>query len=150
MTDALIKTAKTAALRHLTRRRRTRHELFLYLRRKGFSPEVCDLAIVKMDDYGYIDDAEFSRFWVRNKLGKKGFRWLRLDLRAKGVNSTIIDQVLDEYGLDSEYNCAARIVEKELSKSTGGAERQKILSALNRRGYSWDVISKIRITSLGT
>jgi regulatory protein len=144
MTDDLLKSAKAVALRQLARRRRTRFELDKYLHGKGYPAAVREAVLDLMADYGYINDAEYSRLWALGKIGKRGFRRLRYDLKEKGVSSEIIEDVFRELDPDLEFSSALGLVAKELRRSDGGRGRQKIFSSLHQRGYSGDVINKIQ------
>jgi regulatory protein len=136
--------AKSMALRLLTGRLRSGHEVKRYLTNKGFSPAVCDPVLVMLEEYGYINDKEFSRSWVRSKLPKRGFIRLRRDLWSKGISRHLVNQVLDEFGFAEEYRAAVAFMEKERYRTTEGFDLQKILVSLNRRGYSHEVIHKIK------
>jgi len=135
--------ARSFALRALVYRRRTRHELELRLEQKGFTPEVSRLVLDMLMEYGYIDDIGFARWWVDQRLGKRGFKGLKRELRGKGICSGIIDKVLNELGCDAEYHAAMKLVKKELLRNRGACDPPRLASALNRRGFSCEVINKV-------
>jgi len=136
--------ARSLALRMLVFRQRSRHELEQGLERKGFSPEVSQPVLDVLGEYGYIDDMEFARCWVNQRLGKRGFRGLKQELRGKGICISIIDDVLDETGFDKEYHAAMRLVEKEMLRSGGAYNLPRLVSLLSRRGFTCEVINMIR------
>lgn len=144
----LKRKATSLAFKLLTRRNRTGFELRQYLIRKGINDEIADSVLDSMIDYGYINDLEYSRCWVRSKLSGRGFLRLRYDLRGKGVCRDTIDQVFDEYGFSSEYECALKLIEKKNISLNGSGSLKKTLRVLSRRGYSYDVINRICLNLL--
>ena len=52
----------------------------------------------KLRKQKYIDDTEFARFWVGNRMtfNPRGPRLLRSELRQKGVAQEVVDAVLEE------------------------------------------------------
>ncbi|OPX88110.1 MAG: Regulatory protein RecX [Pelotomaculum sp. PtaB.Bin013] len=135
--------ARSLALRMLVFRRRSKHELEQCLKRKGFSPEVSRPVLDVLGEYGYIDDMEFARCWVNQRLGKRGLRGLKQELRGKGICTSIIDDILGKLGFDKEYDAAMKLVEKEMLRSSGAYNLPRLVSLLNRRGYTCEVINKI-------
>ena len=69
------------------------------LRKKGHSPEQIEAAIARLRRMGYVDDRDFARFWVSNRMtfSPRGPRLLRSELFQKGVPREIIDEVLAEH-----------------------------------------------------
>jgi SOS response regulatory protein OraA/RecX len=94
-------------------------------------------------EYGYIDDMGFARWWVEQRLGKRGFRGLKRELCGKGICHDIIDEVFDELGFGIEYHAAMKLLKKELTRSRGAYNIQRLASALNRRGFSCEVINRV-------
>lgn len=139
-----LEKARSLALRMLVFRRRSRHELEQCLERKGFSPEVSHSVLDVLGDYGYIDDIEFARWWVNQRLGKRGFRGLRQELRSKGICISIIDEILGEFRFDTEYHAAMKLVEKKLIRRRGAYNLPRLVGSLSRRGFTCEVINKIQ------
>ncbi len=106
--------------------------------REGVSQSIADRALDKLIEKGYVDDQKFARFWVENRNMTKGSssRKLIAELRVKGVEQTVIDEVLGE----SERNDESEI-QKILSKKRARyADDQKLIAYLARQGFSYDDI----------
>jgi regulatory protein len=86
----------------------------------------------------YIDDEKFAKFWVENRNLRKGSsqRKLQAELRAKGVDSTIIEQVL----ASSERSDGTEITKIIAKKRTRYPDDQKLIQYLARQGFSYDAI----------
>src|SRR5438046_252871 len=57
-----------SALRFLSYRPRSAREVEMRLRKKGNTPEQISAAMEKLRQRGYVDDREFARFWVSNRM----------------------------------------------------------------------------------
>lgn len=136
--------ARSYALRLLVYRPRSKYELALRLERKGYADEVSRHVLDVLGGYGYVNDLGFARWWVEQRLGKRGFRGLRRELRDKGIHGEIIEQVLADLGGDAEYQAARRLVQKELNKRSGVAQFSRLAGMLQRRGFTGEIINKIR------
>jgi regulatory protein len=87
-----------SAIRFLSYRPRSEREVELRLRKKGHAPEQIATILERLRKRGYLDDMEFARFWVGNRMSfsPRGPRLLRSELRQKGVSQEIVDAVLQE------------------------------------------------------
>jgi regulatory protein len=87
-----------SALRFLSYRPRSAREVEVRLRKKGYSPDQIDAVMQRLRSRGYVDDREFARFWVSNRMAfsPRGPRLLRSELRHKGVPPEIVEEVLAE------------------------------------------------------
>lgn len=87
-----------SALRFLAYRPRSEREVEMRLRKKGYSPEQIAIVLERLRRNKYVDDKEFARFWVSNRMAfsPRGPRLLRSELRQKGVDQEIVDEILGE------------------------------------------------------
>ena len=102
--------AVEACVRLLSYRPRTEAELLKRLTQKGFEPELASEAVAWVRDRGYVDDADFARFWVRNRDQFKpmGARRLRYELAQKGVDRETAASILQETLPEQEDDAAMR------------------------------------------
>lgn len=107
--------------------------------KKGISPEVTARVFDRLTEKGYIDDEKFTRYWVENRSLTKGAsrRKLQAELRAKGVESTIIERFLSESDRSDDDELQKVIVKKRARYP----DRQKLMQYLARQGFSYDDIS---------
>ena len=106
--------------------------------REGVSQTIANRVLNRLQEKGYIDDEKFTRYWVENRNQTKGAsqRKLQAELRAKGVENTIIENAF----ANSERNDAdelAKIIAKKRNKYD---DPQKFMAYLARQGFSYDDI----------
>lgn len=134
--------AKEYALRSLTCREQTEHQLSEKLRRREYSPEVIRAVIEFLKEYNYINDERFleqyiashchrmNRFQLEQKLYTLGFRQLRLD------------EYLSTYDYDEE-----RLLSTEFDSYTRKKDlsdpmvRKKVTAHFMKKGFSYSMIS---------
>ena len=106
--------------------------------RLGDSAENADRVFERLVGKGYIDDEKFARFWVQNRNLTKGAsqRKLTAELRAKGVDSAIIEQALAE-GERSDDDELRKVIAKKRKRYD---DEQKLIAYLARQGFSYDDI----------
>ncbi|HET8521929.1 MAG TPA: RecX family transcriptional regulator [Thermomicrobiales bacterium] len=133
-----------AAIRLLTRRPRSEREIRQRLRQKGFDAPAIDAAIARLEDWRYLDDADFARFWVENRESHKprGRRLLEQELRQKGIDRDLITETIDAAELDER--AAALDLGRAKLRTYGGLDtmttRRRLGSYLARRGYDFSVV----------
>jgi regulatory protein len=142
-----ISLAVEAAIRLLSFRPRSRSELEGRLRRKGFDDAVVEAAIERIARLGYVDDEEFARYWIDNRVRNRprGKRMLAAELRAKGVPKAVIDETLDDTEID-EYGEALQLARKRITQLQGlepAARERRLTGYLQRRGFGWETVRAV-------
>jgi len=136
-----------SALGYLSYRQRSQQEVFQKLRSKDYSHEDIEFAINYCIERNYINDIEFARSFIhdKSKLNKYGSVRIKYDLIKKGVDKSIIDQVL-QADFEEEYSTALEVAEKKLASYRSddkNSQYRKLGGFLQRRGYPYDVVSKV-------
>lgn len=132
------------AVRYLALRPRSISEVRQYLTsRKGFNEDQADSAITRLVNEGYLNDLEFARLWVRNRmlLSPKSQRVLWAELMKKGIGKDDIETVLSELSEDDQLGSLIDIIRKK-SRLPKYSDKQKMIEFLSRKGYSYDLIKK--------
>lgn len=125
----------------LATRLHSKDELKLKLIKKGFSKDAINLAINKLEDYGYINDAEFANLFVQSN-SKLSKQMLKNKLSTKGISSQIIDDVISSISADDEFENAIRLAEKYLKNKNLDECKDKLYAFLARKGFSHSVIKQ--------
>ena len=62
----------------------------------GISKEITERVLERVQQKGYVNDEQFTRWWVENRNQTKGssLRKLRSELQSKGVASAVVDAAL--------------------------------------------------------
>lgn len=108
--------------------------------KKGVSAALTSRVYDRLVEKGYIDDEKFTRYWVENRNLTKGTsrRKLEAELRAKGVDSTIISSQLEETGRSDDTELLKIIAKKQKRYP----DQQKFMQYLARQGFSYDDIKQ--------
>lgn len=132
-----------AAIRYLGYRPRSESEVRQRLQRRGFDGDCTEKVLTKLKEQGLIDDTAFALFWKENResFRPRSQRLTRLELRRKGLNGGIIDQVVSEVNdRDSAYR-AALDKARRWSSSDYREFRRRLGEYLRRRGFDYEVIN---------
>ncbi len=102
--------------------------------------------IAKLKKYKYLDDLAFAKEWVasRSRSRPKGKLVLKWELIKKGIEKSIIDQVLESAG--DEETLAKKSLEKKISrfkKLPQDEFKKKIFAHLISRGFSFETAKKV-------
>jgi len=139
--------AHDSALRLIGYRDRSVSEVRKRLIGNEYPEDIVDEVIEQLSRAGLLDDGKFSRDWVKARSASKPMGKTRLawELRSKGVEAPMVDEVLE--GLDEEAECemAYSVAAQKVRKMDSGdpSMKSKLGSFLRRRGFSWDVITKV-------
>lgn len=109
--------------------------------KKGVAKELTERVFQRLEEKGYVSDEKFARFWAENRNQAKGIsrRKLIAELRAKGVESGLIEQVIPEVGRTDE-NELEKIIAKKRNRYP---DDQKLMAYLARQGFNYDDIRRV-------
>ena len=143
-----LRRARDAMLRLLSSRPRSEGELRTRLRQKKFEEAVIDAAVADLRRLGYVDDRQFAGAWVQGRLAGRGAGRTRLaqELRARGVDRQIVDESLAGISEETEAYRAldkAQRRQQRLRDEEPEAQRRKLASFLQRRGFSYETIDQV-------
>src|SRR3989344_4831643 len=137
------------SLRFLSYRPRSEKEIIDYLKKKKIDEVTQGKIIDKLKNYNFINDIEFAKFWIeqRTKFKHKPIRVIEYELKQKGINKDLIDEVLSSFESSKEVDLesAKKLAEKKLDfyRSLNPKKRQeKVMSYLLRRGFNYEVVKK--------
>jgi regulatory protein len=106
----------------------------------GIATEITTRVFDRLIEKGYVDDNKFARFWIENRFINKGVskRKLRSELISKGINSTIINQLLSE----TVRNDTDEIQKIIIKKRKHYPDDKKLTAYLARQGFDYDEIKQ--------
>lgn len=139
--------ATNYCLNRLSYRQRSEKELRDSMKIKGYAEDNIEVAIEYCKKYGYIDDLKFAQSFVSDKinLNKYGPERIKYDLILKGISRDIIDKAL-VVDRDEQLNMAREVANKKKSSYKNDnqiAIYRKMSSFLQRKGFTYDVISSV-------
>jgi regulatory protein len=112
------------------------------LQRQGYSGECLEKALAKLKEQGLVDDAAFARFWKDNRetFSPRSRRLTKMELKQKGLDGDIIEQVIGEIDDgESAYRAAVKRAPR-LAGIDYQDFRRRLGAYLGRRGFSYGVI----------
>lgn len=135
-------------LKFFSYRPRSEKELKDWFAKKQVGEETQKLIREKLKQLGYLNDEEFAKWWIEQRMAFRpaGTRLLAMELRQKGVSKEIISRITSHVSRVTERELAQKVAEKKLKslKHLSGLElKQKLTSALVRRGFSWETIKEV-------
>jgi regulatory protein len=135
------------ALNYLSYRPRSREEVRRYLRRKETTPEIIETALARLDRLDFVNDRTFSGFWIesREQFSPRGARALKNELRMKGVERDIVDEMVND---EQDEERALRAGRKKAMALVNAPNidyatfRNRLGSFLQRRGFGYQVTTR--------
>jgi regulatory protein len=135
----------------LARAPRSVRDLRRRLSLKGEPEAAIQAAIERLTAAGLLDDAAYSRAFVRSKVASQGFsrRRLKQELAKRGIAGDVADsaiaEVLHDDGVDESANIE-RSAMKKLRTLRGldeDTQRRRLYAYLARRGYEADDVRAV-------
>lgn len=101
-----------------------------------------DKAINRYIEAGYLDDEHFCRSLVEYLYNTKRYSvsHIKQECYKRGVDSAIVSEVLNDFEFDNVDTIKDLIERKYLSKLEQENGRQKVVAALQRKGFSYSDI----------
>lgn len=135
------------AMKYLTVKDRTVSEMQKYLDGKDFGEADIDAAIARLIELGLLNDARYAQRFVETRLAAKPVskRHLYEQLRGHGVGTAEIEAALASVDTDDELSNACAVAEKfvrQFRELEPEKRRERVLSRLISRGYSYDTAAK--------
>ena len=134
--------AKEKAMRLLSFRSHSKKELETKIKR-SLDEKSAHEAAQKMEELGLVNDREFAKSYAKELSSRKHYSVNRIKytLVQKGIEKSIISEILEELGIDEEANLLTFLENKYSGKLNDEKYRRRAVSALQRLGYSWGQIS---------
>ena len=135
-----------AAARFLEARSRSVTEVRRRLTGAGYRADLVDGAIARLTELGMLDDEAFAQAWVesRDRARPRGERAIREELRVKGIDRGVIDDVLEgrrtaDTDSTPDRDAAERLLARNARTLTRVADprqrRQRAYALLARNGF---------------
>ena len=145
--EAGLQQAVDRAYNYLSYRPRSREEVRRYLRRKETPPETIEAALARLDRLDLINDHSFASFWVesREQFSPRGARALKNELRMKGVEREVVEEMIDDEKDEERALRAGRKKALTLVRIPGmdfATFRARLGSFLQRRGFGYEVSTR--------
>jgi len=138
-------TAKTVAVKLLTRREHSAHEIREKLRQREFDSDEIEQTIEELKVDGWLSDERFTEAYIRMRQ-LKGFGPVRIamELKERGVDELIVEAQLDTS--DASW---MQVLEQQYQKKYRNTaiedynEKAKRIRFLQYRGFTLDAIYQV-------
>jgi regulatory protein len=145
--EAVLQQAVERAYNFLSYRPRSREEVRRYLRRKETPPAIIDEALERLVRLDLVNDEAFTSFWVENreKFSPRGARSLKNELRMKGVERDVVDEMVTDENDEERALLAGRKKALSLVRLPNmdfAIFRTRLGSFLQRRGFGYEVSTR--------
>jgi regulatory protein len=135
------------ALNYLSFRPRSREEVRRYLRRKETPPDIIEAALARLDRLDFVNDRTFASFWIetREQFNPRGARALKNELRMKGVEREVVEELVND---EQDEELALRAGRKKalslmhISDIDYNTFRNRLGSFLQRRGFGYEISTR--------
>ena len=145
--DDLIR-CKNTSLKIVERSHKTEKEIRDKLKLKEYNSITIENTIKFLKEYNFINDYNYTKMYIRDKLKTQGERKIRYSLISKGIDESIIDEIIDGIEDIDSKNIAYELARKKyrviIKRETDKYKiSQKLYAFLVGRGYSYNIVSDI-------
>ena len=110
---------------------------------RWYGEEAVEAAVLRMEELGLINDLDYGQRYAADAVNLRGWprRRIAMELQKKGVPAGVIEEALADITEETEIETACRLLEGPYrGKLRDRKERDKVKAALQRRGFSYEVI----------
>lgn len=154
-------TALDTALTILTRRALTQAELVQRLEKKGFDSEEINSTLLRLREWGYLNDREVARAYSQFKQHYHPLKRIHYDLKKRGIDENIILDVLAEIPPEHEESLCRSQAQKLWEEAQKRWEKsyrhkksyaripqevflkQRVGQKLLAKGYTYELVTRI-------
>lgn len=141
--DSETSVAFGKAVDYLARAMKTTKQVRDYLTKKGYSVDVTNCVIEKLQGYKYLDDQAYARMYVEQSKTHKGERRIKQELLNKGISHNDVDDQV-QVDADDQLTSATSLAQKYLkNKQRDVKTMQKLQRFLLYRGFDFDVVNTV-------
>lgn len=146
MKHILPKRAKLRAMNLLKSRPYTEYQLRSKLKEGGYPQEIIDEAIGYVKSYHYVDDQQYTTDYIVYHKDSRTKKQLIQTLTSKGIDRAMIQECYEKLVGEEEKLLEEEQIRKWISKKkfclneASFEEKQKMMAALYRKGFSIDAI----------
>ncbi|MFH1832629.1 MAG: regulatory protein RecX [Candidatus Levyibacteriota bacterium] len=137
-----------SALKFLSYRPRSEQEIREKLKSKKAPEEIIEKIISKLKEHKFLDDAEFTRWWIESRTNFKprSMRLIKIELKGKGIADDIIDEIFNfQFSIFNETEMAKKLIRKKIKKYQTLPKLeiyQKLGRFLASKGFNWETIKQ--------
>lgn len=144
----LPKRAKLRAMNLLKTRSYTRKQLENKLRDNYYNEEFIEEALSYVERFGYVNDLQYAIDFITYRANQLNRKQLEQKMMQKGISKDVMEQAFLEFYQDgNEISEKEQIYtflqKKKFWQLEEEKDRQKVLAALMRKGFAFEMIQKV-------
>lgn len=153
--NVIVRKAKDVALKYLSYKMRSKFEVVEKLKKSEFSEEVILKVVDFLEQYNYLNDEEFAKCYIKDKINLKGYGSFKIayNLKLLGIGEDIYEKYLYDTDFVDEISKIKMLISKKLGRGYYAGleeynlydmeykEKYKLFNYLARRGFSYDNIN---------
>lgn len=133
------------AVSYINIKLRTKKEISNYLKKSDYNNKVINDVLIKLEEDNYINDDIYSKAYIHDQMILKmvGPNKIRVDLIKMGLKEDVIDNNLDVYSEEKEFEKLEKIVPKLIKNNKNKSSsylKNKILIDLINKGFTKEYI----------
>ena len=139
---------KSSALRIIEKSYKTEKEVRDKLILKGYEDNSINKSIEFLKEYNFINDINYTKIFIREKLKSQGSQKIKYALIQKGISKDNIEEELSNLNKENEKNVALNIAKKKLDiikkkENDNYKISGKLYRYLISKGYEYDVTNEV-------
>ena len=129
------------ALKYLSLRPRSIYEIRIFLKKKGAEDSISRKIIDSLVEKNYLNDHDFAQLWVESRAhhNPKSKFALGYELKNKGIDPSITDNILDQYDDQNLAMSAVKTRIKAWKNLDTENLKKKMMNFLRYRGFNYEV-----------
>lgn len=127
--DVLRPRSKEYALHLLKDSGKTEKWMKEKLGKAGYPREAVEYAVNFLKEYRFLDDNAYAQSYVRSYAGKKSRRQMVYEMQQKGVDSSYIEEALDQSPVDEEESARQALTRRLKGKQEASYQEKGRLAA---------------------
>ena len=141
--EANARTVLATAYAILARSSHSRKQVSEKLERKGFSGELIENCLKRLEELGYLDDEQVARRWAQVMLRERfwGIMKAEQQLQQRGIERELARQVVEEAQREfPQIDGARQALAGHFSDRTKDIPLARVVNFLRSRGFSGEVV----------
>lgn len=131
------------AMDYLGRGMKTSRQMRDYLSKKGYTQQVTEYVVKKLQEYKYLDDVAYAKIYVEQNSKTKGSRRLLQELQNKGISREKAEE-FSQLDSDVAFDAARALAVKYLKNKPDDVKTaQKLQRYLLGRGYGYETVNSV-------
>lgn len=139
---------KNSALKTIERSFKTEKEIIEKLKEKGYGDNAINKSIEFLKEYNFIDDINYTKAYINDKLNSFGSQKIKYALIQKGISKEIVEEALADSNKDNERKTAFNLAKKKLDiirkrENDKYTISGKLYRYLISKGYGYDIVNEV-------